>query len=105
MPKQEATRRIDERVRCMLWGSAAERCECDGCNKVLYCSPVTQEQVNIAEAAHIWAFSPRGARVCCAGSEELYWDRPKDRTVADMVRLEILALLEKLGHNAQGGRK
>ncbi|MBT3191902.1 MAG: SAVED domain-containing protein [Verrucomicrobia bacterium] len=62
MPKQDATRHIPERVRYMLWGRAAGRCEFDGCNRALYRSPVTQEQVNIAEAAHIWAFSPGGAR-------------------------------------------
>lgn len=46
----------------MLWGAAAARCEFDGCNKKLSRSPVTQERVNIAERAHIWAFSKAGSR-------------------------------------------
>ena len=46
------------------------------------------------------------ARVfAAAGSEELHWDKPEDRAVADVVCLKILTLLDKLGHNAQGGQK
>ena len=46
----------------MLWGKAAGRCEFAGCNKILWKSSVTQEQVNIAQKAHIYAFSVRGPR-------------------------------------------
>ena len=46
----------------MLWGRAAGRCEFAGCNRPLWRSPVTQEGVNLAEKAHIYAFSPRGPR-------------------------------------------
>lgn len=46
----------------MLWGRAAGRCEFEGCNKLLSKSPVTQETVNIAQNAHIWAFSADGPR-------------------------------------------
>ena len=46
----------------MLWGRAAGRCEFAGCNKPLWKSSVTQEQVNISQKAHIHSFSPRGPR-------------------------------------------
>jgi hypothetical protein len=46
----------------MLWGMAAGRCEFAGCNKPLWKSSVTQEQVNIAQKAHIYAFSTGGPR-------------------------------------------
>lgn len=46
----------------MLWGRAAGRCEFAGCNKPLWKSSVTQEQVNLAQKAHIYAFSSRGPR-------------------------------------------
>lgn len=46
----------------MLWGRAAARCEFAGCNKPLWKSSVTQEQVNIAQRAHIWSFSGDGPR-------------------------------------------
>ena len=56
------SRHIKPGVRWMLWGKAAGRCEFSGCNRQLWKSPVTQEQVNIAEAAHIYAFSSGGPR-------------------------------------------
>lgn len=46
----------------MLWGRAAGRCEFAGCNKALWKSTVTQEQVNIAQKAHIYSFSSEGPR-------------------------------------------
>lgn len=46
----------------MLWGIAAGRCEFAGCNERLWKSRVTQEQVNVAEKAHIYAFRNGGAR-------------------------------------------
>jgi 5-methylcytosine-specific restriction endonuclease McrA len=56
------SRHIRDATRCLLWGKAAGRCEFSGCNRELWKSPVTQEQVNIAEAAHIYAFSSDGPR-------------------------------------------
>lgn len=63
-PVTEVTksRHIREGVRWLLWGKAAGRCEFSGCNRQLWKSPVTQEEVNIAEAAHIYAFSTDGPR-------------------------------------------
>lgn len=46
----------------MIWGRAAGRCQSRGCNKELWKSPTTQEQVNIGQKAHIWSFSADGPR-------------------------------------------
>jgi len=62
MTKVEVSRTISQPVQLMLWGKAAGRCEFDGCNKPLWQSDITKEQVNIAQKAHIWAFSPAGPR-------------------------------------------
>lgn len=53
---------IPRPTESLLWGRSAGRCEFAGCNKPLWKSPVTQETVNIAEKAHIYAFSSRGPR-------------------------------------------
>ncbi|MFN9249248.1 MAG: HNH endonuclease, partial [Planctomycetota bacterium] len=58
----DQTRYIKEPVKLLLWGRAAGRCEFAGCNKPLWKSSVTQEIVNIAQQAHIWAFSSDGPR-------------------------------------------
>src|SRR3954447_10123899 len=58
----EVTRYTPESVQFMLWGKAAGRCEFAGHNVPLWKSSVTQEQVNIAEKAHIYAFNSGGAR-------------------------------------------
>lgn len=57
-----ASRRVAGTVQNMLWGRAAGRCEFAGCNKPLWKSSVTQERVNIAQQAHIYAFSAKGPR-------------------------------------------
>src|SRR2546430_10127164 len=59
---QEVTRYIRHAIQCLLWGKAAGRCEFAGCNKPLWKSSVTQEQVNIAQKAHIYSFSDDGPR-------------------------------------------
>lgn len=58
----DVTRHIKHEVERELWGRAAGRCQFDGCNRLLYKSPLTQERVNIAEQAHIYSFSPQGPR-------------------------------------------
>jgi hypothetical protein len=62
MPHEVKNRDIKDSVSNMLWGRAAGRCQFDGCNRLLFRSPVTQESVNIAERAHIWSFSDGGSR-------------------------------------------
>jgi hypothetical protein len=62
---EEVTRYVPVSTQCMLWGKASGRCEFAGCNEPLWKSRVTQEQVNLGQRAHIYAFSndgPRGHR-------------------------------------------
>lgn len=56
------SRHITDAARYMLWGRAAGRCQFSGCNRPLWKNPITQEAVNIAQAAHIYAFSVEGPR-------------------------------------------
>jgi hypothetical protein len=60
--RKVSSRDIGLAVQCLLWGRAAGRCEFAGHNKPLWKSSVTQETVNIAEKAHIYAFSTEGPR-------------------------------------------
>lgn len=62
LPAPREVRDINPVIQRMLWGKAAGRCEFAGCNKSLWKSSVTQEQVNIAQKAHIYAFSSDGPR-------------------------------------------
>lgn len=59
-PVADVTRYISHPVQCLLWGRAAGRCEF--CNKPLWKSSVTQEQVKLAELAHIYSFATLGPR-------------------------------------------
>jgi hypothetical protein len=59
---KELKRGIKHEVERELWARAAGRCQFDGCNKLLYKSSITQEQVNIAQMAHIYSFSEDGPR-------------------------------------------
>ena len=59
---KEVTRYIKKEVERELWARAAGRCQFNGCNRILYKSPVTQERVNISEKAHIYSFSEEGPR-------------------------------------------
>jgi len=59
---KDVTRHIKIEVERELWARAAGRCQFSGHNRILYKSPVTQEQVNIAEKAHIYSFSENGPR-------------------------------------------
>ncbi len=56
----DVTRHISHPVQCLLWGRSAGRCEL--CNKPLWKSPVSQEQVKLAELAHIYSFGNHGPR-------------------------------------------
>lgn len=58
----EVSRYIKREVERELWARAGGRCQFDGCNRLLYKSPITQEQVNISEKAHIYSFSEDGPR-------------------------------------------
>lgn len=56
------SRHISDASRFLLWGRAAGRCQFKGCNSPLWKNPVTQEPVNVSQAAHIYAFSSAGPR-------------------------------------------
>ena len=59
---KEVTRHIKHEDQRELWARAAGRCQFDGCNKIVYQSPVTKEAVNIGQQAHIYSFSKDGPR-------------------------------------------
>lgn len=59
---KEITRAIPRETDRELWARSAGRCEFNGCNRILYQSPVTGESVNISEKAHIYSFSKDGPR-------------------------------------------
>jgi hypothetical protein len=58
----EVTRHIKDVTRYLLWGKSGGRCEFHGCNKILWKNHVTQDEGNMAQAAHIYAFSTKGPR-------------------------------------------
>ena len=62
MTNEVKKRYVKPKVQCELWGRAAGRCQFDGCNRLVFKSPVTQERVNISEMAHIYSFSKNGPR-------------------------------------------
>lgn len=62
MELEEVTRHISHPTQCLLWGRAAGRCQFMACNRPLWKSAATQETVNVAEKAHIYAFSKGGSR-------------------------------------------
>ena len=58
---------IPEKIKIILWGKAAGRCQYRGCNACLYRDTLTQAEFNTAYIAHIIADSPDGPR----GDDEL----------------------------------
>jgi hypothetical protein len=46
---KEVSRYIIKEVECELWARVAGRRQFNGCNRILYMSLITQEQVNISE--------------------------------------------------------
>jgi len=56
------SREIKPATERMLWGVSAGICEFSGCTNKLYSHHVTKEKVNLAEKAHIYAFSAGGKR-------------------------------------------
>jgi hypothetical protein len=94
---REVTRHIPANIAAMLWGMAGGRCEFDGCNKILYRSSVTKEQVNIAQKAHIYAFSEHGPR----GNEGVSDD---DLNALGNLMLVCHECHVKIDHAPDGGR-
>jgi hypothetical protein len=58
----DVTRAVKPSVQNILWGRAAGRCQFPACNRTLTRTPATQETRNLAEKAHIRAFSRGGPR-------------------------------------------
>jgi hypothetical protein len=59
---EKKSRQIKDFVQTALWGASAGRCQFAGCNKPLSYHHVTKEEVNVAQKAHIYAFSESGPR-------------------------------------------
>lgn len=56
------SRHIQADTTRMLWAVSAGMCECSGCTNRLYTHHVTKENINLAQRAHIYAFSKGGKR-------------------------------------------
>lgn len=65
---------IPEKVKILLWGKAAGRCQYRGCNDSLYRDDLTQAEFNQSYIAHIVADSPQGPRGHATRSELLKRD-------------------------------
>jgi hypothetical protein len=53
---------IPEKVKVILWGKSAGRCEFNGCNKIVYRDWLTRTELNFSQVAHIIGDSPDGPR-------------------------------------------
>ncbi|MDB6035038.1 MAG: hypothetical protein JWM16_5376 [Verrucomicrobiales bacterium] len=78
---KEVTRKIKPKVERELWARAAGRCQFDGCNRIVYKSPLTQNRVNISEKAHIYSFSKNGPRG---------WGKLSERELNDIENLMLV---------------
>lgn len=101
-PKQKQSRRIDPKVMIRLAADSGARCEFRGCNDYLFEHPLTLEDGNFSEHAHIYPFSEGGPRggtgpapadknaaenlmLLCPACHELV-DRNKDTYTLDTLR-------------------
>ena len=91
------SRHIQDATRFMLWGKSAGRCQFMGCNKPIWKNPVSQEPVNIAQAAHIYAYSDQGPR----GNEGI---DPSKLNDLENLMLTCHACHKTIDSNKDGGR-
>lgn len=56
------TRKIDDKVKLLLYVHSGGRCEFKGCNRYLVKHPLTHDPGNFAQMAHIVAFKEKGPR-------------------------------------------
>lgn len=84
MAEKVLNRNINPSVEKELWAKSAGRCQFDGCNRILYKSPITQEKVNISEKAHIYSFSEDGPR---GWGDELALDQTLINDIANLMLL------------------
>ena len=61
-------------VTIRLWVAAGGRCQFDGCNTPLWKNDLTMEELNLANRAHIYAYSPDGPRYHTVLSPKLETD-------------------------------
>ncbi|MES2460257.1 MAG: HNH endonuclease [Armatimonadota bacterium] len=66
--------KVPEKIRMILWGQAAGRCEYEGCNERLFLDHLTKAQFNTSYIAHIVADSPDGPRGDAVLSDKLKAD-------------------------------
>ncbi len=59
---KEVTRSIKPDVKLLLYVRAGGRCEFDGCNEYLLSHQLTHKTINLAQMAHVVAFSEKGPR-------------------------------------------
>ncbi len=78
---KEVTRYIKQKVQTELWARSAGRCQFNGCNRILYQSPITKEPVNISEKAHIYSFSENGPR----GWGPLIWNKDELNSIDNLM--------------------
>lgn len=70
----ENLRNLPEKIKYLLWGKAAGRCQFRDCNKMLYRDLTTQSEFNQAYIAHIYGVKPNSARYEKDTSERLAKD-------------------------------
>jgi len=92
----------------LLWGITAGRCEFRGCNKPLYVHDVTGAVENLAEKAHIYAVSPRGARYIEQYEDKMflsfnYKDGQKTITFSDIKGSDLITHGAQKNNGSQSG--
>ncbi|MCG2781007.1 MAG: SAVED domain-containing protein [Weeksellaceae bacterium] len=100
-------RNLPEKIKYLLWGKAAGRCQFRGCNEMLYRDLTTQSEFNQAYIAHIYGVKPNSARYVKHKSESLVKDisnlmlmcdthhRQIDQHEKDKYSAEILIQMKK----------
>ena len=89
MSDSRSRKTIPTSTKEMLWGKAAGRCEMMGCNRPLYESLVTHDEVKLGEIAHNIAASNGGPR----GAEEPFWYIDSSIEGDDYNKIDNLLLL------------
>lgn len=105
--ESENLRNLPEKIKYLLWGKAAGRCQFRGCNEMLYRDLTTQSEFNQAYIAHIYGVKPKSARYVKDKSESLAKDisnlmlmcdthhRQIDQHEKDKYTAEILIQMKK----------
>ena len=90
MDNNRSRKQIPTPIKELLWGKAAGRCEMTGCNKLVYESHVTYDEIKLGEIAHNIAASKGGPR----GDKDPFWHiNPAIDNEADYNAIDNLLLL------------